>query len=53
LLSIASGPAVYVMQPDDNNSIESIDSISRDVPDTPVCVILNYKHPNISEQVTL
>ena len=32
--------------------IESVDSISRDGPDTPIYII-HYKKPKISEQVSL
>ena len=32
--------------------IESVDSVNRDGPNTPIYVI-HYKHPNISEQVTV
>jgi hypothetical protein len=53
LLSIAIGPAVYIMQLDDNNIIESVDSIIRDGPDTPIICVIHYKHSNISEQVNL
>jgi hypothetical protein len=32
---------------------ESVDSVSRDGPDTPILYIILYKLPKISEQVTL